>query len=149
MSAVFYTITDKALLFENIKGHPGWRVLGQAPGNMKMAGLAFGTDSSMVVREYVRRTEKEAIPCEVVSGGPVKEIIRTGVDVDVQTLPTHIQGLRDAGRYIASGLCIVKDPETGVRNMCFHRLQVKGRNKLGIMMVPGRHTWSFTKNIGR
>lgn len=141
MSALFYSITDRALLFENILGHPGWRVLGQAPGNMKMAGLAFDTDSSMVVKEYVRRTGKETVPCEVVTGGPVKEIVRTGADVDVQTLPTHIQGVRDAGRYIASGLCIVKDPETGLRNMCFHRLQVKGRNKLGIMMVPGRHTW--------
>lgn len=141
MSSIFYMVTDKALLLDNIKGHPGWRVLGQAPANMKMAGLAFGTEFSKVVREYARRTDNGVVPCKQVSSGPVKEVILTGGEVDLEGLPAHIQGVRDAGRYIASGLCIVKDPESGIRNMCFHRLQVKGRNKLGIMMVPGRHTW--------
>ena len=141
MGAVFCKVTDRALLFENIKGHPGWRVLGQAPGNMRMAGLAFGVEFSEDVREYARRTDKDLVPCKRISSGPVKEIIRADNDVDVEILPAHIQGARDAGRFIASGLCIINDPETGTRNMCFHRLQVKGRNKLGIMMVPGRHTW--------
>jgi len=102
MSAVFYTATDKAFLFENIKGHPGWRVLGQAPGNMRMAGIAFGTEFSEVVREYARRTDQDLVPCKSVSRGPVKEIIWTGKDVNVEKLPAHIQGLKDAGRFIAS-----------------------------------------------
>ena len=141
MGAAFWKSKDKALLFENIKGHAGWKVLGPAPANMRMAGLAFDTEYSNVVREFVRRSEQGLKPGKRVSSGPVKEVIKSGADVDLTALPTHIQGIKDAGLFISSGLCIVKDPETGIKNMCFHRLQVKGKNKLGIMMVPGRHTW--------
>jgi 2,5-furandicarboxylate decarboxylase 1 len=37
-------------------------------------------------------------------------------------------------------LVITKDPDTGARNMSFHRLQIKGPNKSGILLYP-RHTW--------
>jgi len=140
MSAYLWKSKEKALLFENVKNHPGWKVLGQAPANMRHVGLAFGTDSKSAIREFVRRVDQGLIDCKLVSHGPVKEVILKGNDIHLTTLPAHIQGQRDGGPYISSGLCIVKDPETGVRNMAFHRLQVKGDNKLGIMMVPGRHT---------
>lgn len=141
LSAYLGRSKEKALLFENVKGHPGWKVLGQAPGNMRNAGLAFGTDFRNITREFVRRMDRGPIPCKSVQSGPVKDIVLTGTDVRITKFPAHIQGQKDAGRYISSGLCITTDPETGKRNMCFHRLQVKGDNKLGIMMVPGRHTW--------
>ena len=43
MSAFLCQSKEKALLFENAKGHSGWKVLGQAPINMRNAGLAFGS----------------------------------------------------------------------------------------------------------
>ncbi|MFH1626293.1 MAG: UbiD family decarboxylase [Pseudomonadota bacterium] len=140
MSAFLWESKEKALLFENVKNHPGWKVLGQAPANMRHVGLAFGTKAKDAIREFVRRVDQGFIPCQTVHQGPVKEKIRKGADVNLTNLPAHIQGCRDVGPYITSGLCIVKDLETGVRNMAFHRLQVKGDNKTGIMMVPGRHT---------
>jgi len=75
-----------------------------------------------------------------VKDGPVKEVLWKGNDVRVKSLPAHIQGHKDAAPFISSGLSIVKDPDTGIRNMSFHRIQVKEDNKTGIMMVPGRHT---------
>ena len=45
-----------------------------------------------------------------------------------------------AGPVIGSGLVVTKDPDTGQRNVSFHRLQIKGPNKSGILLVP-RHTW--------
>ena len=50
--------TDKALLFINIKGHPKWQVLGQAPANMKQVGIAFETEREKVNATYVSRLEK-------------------------------------------------------------------------------------------
>ena len=35
---------------------------------------------------------------------------------------------------------VTKDPDTGQRNVSFHRLQIKGPNKSGILLYP-RHTW--------
>jgi len=131
---------EKALLFENVKGYPEWKVLGQAPANMRHIGLAFGTEPKEVVAEFARQVDKGLVKCKTVETGPVKDIIWTGNDANLMKLPSHQVGEKDPGRYIASGLCIIRDPQTGVRNMAMHRLQVKKDNKMGIYMVPGRHT---------
>jgi 2,5-furandicarboxylate decarboxylase 1 len=140
MSAYLHQSKEKALLFENVKNHPDWKVLGQAPANMRHVGLAFGTQAKDAIKEFVRRADQGLTDCKVVDRGPVKEVIFRDKEVRLTSLPAHIQGHKDGGPYITSGLCIVKDPETGCRNMAFHRLQVKGDQKTGIMMVPGRHT---------
>jgi 2,5-furandicarboxylate decarboxylase 1 len=132
---------DKALLFDKVKDYPGWNVLGQAPANMRHIGLAFGTEPNRVVTEFARRIDKGLVKCSMVDSGPVKQRILTGSDARPLTLPAHVIGEKDPGRYIAGGLCIVKDPDTGLRNMAFHRLQLRDDNKMGIFMVEGRQTW--------
>ncbi len=62
------------------------------------------------------------------------------------TLPAHIAGVRDGGRYITSGLITVRDPDTGVLNMSFHRMQIKGPRRLGILMVPRHLYLIYQKN---
>src|SRR5947199_275170 len=69
------------------------------------------------------------------------ELIRIDKPANPLTeLPVHVAGQRDAGPVIGSGLMVTKDPDTGQRNVSFHRLQIKGPNKSGILLVP-RHTW--------
>jgi len=131
---------EKALLFENVKNHPGWKVLGQAPANWRQIGLAFGTETRNIVSEFASRVDKGLVKCKMVDSGPVKEVVLTGKDANLLKIPTHIIAEKDPGRFIASALNIVKDPETGIRNVAMHRLQVKDSNKLGIMMVAGKHT---------
>ena len=131
---------EKALLFDNVKNHPEWKVLGQAPANWRQIALAFGTEKENIVREFASRVDRGLVKCKMVNSGPVKEVVLKGKDINLFEIPTHIAAEGDPGRYIASGLCIIKDPETGIRNMAMHRLQVKDKNKLGIMMVAGRHT---------
>ena len=81
------------------------------------------------------------IPAKVIAGGPVHEVVQTGDDVDVQQLPIsrHFQG--DAGRYISSGILVCKDPDTGVRNLSFQRMQMKGRNRFGASLHSRGHIW--------
>jgi len=136
---------EKALLFDNVSNYPGWKVLGQAPANMRHIALAFDTEPGEVIRDYSRRLDKGLVAAKMVHTGPVKEEIAKGEEVNLMGLPIHKIGEKDPGRYIASGLCIVKDPDTGIRNMAFHRLQVKNKNELGIYMVEGRHTWEILK----
>jgi 2,5-furandicarboxylate decarboxylase 1 len=141
MARRLFTSREKALFFENVKDFPGWKVLGQAPANMRHIGLALGVEPKQVVREMATRVENGLIPCQMVESGPVKDVILRGQDADLTKIPAHVAGEKDPGRFIAGGLCIVKDPETGRRNMAFHRLQVKGPRKMGMYMVEGRHTW--------
>lgn len=138
MGALLYQSREKALLFENVAGFPGWQVLGQAPANLRQAALAMGVPQSELVPEFSRRS-RALPPCKLVDDGPVREVLLEGDQVDVTKLPAHICGQRDGGRFISSGLVISKDPETGIRNMSFHRMQIKGPRKVGILLVP-RHT---------
>ncbi len=140
MGALLYQSTDRALLFENLTGYPGWRSLGNAPGNLRHAALAFGTTLEQLIPTAAKKLGSR-IPCVLVESGPVKEIKQFGDEVDLTSVPIHVSGERDAGPFISSGLCVTKNPETGARNVSFHRLQLKGRNHTGALIVP-RHTFA-------
>ena len=137
MGALLYQSREKGLLFENLKGFPGWKSLGMAPANLRHAAIAFGTSLEKLIPTAADRSLLRQ-PVERVSTGPVKEVILRGDKVDITKLPAHVAGSEETP-YIASGLVVVRDPETGVRNMAFHRLQIKGPRKTGALMVP-RHT---------
>ena len=140
MGALLWQARERALLFDNLAGFPGWRCLGQAPGDVRVAPLAFGCDRNEMVPEFVRRTAKGGAT-RMVSSGPVKERVFTGDEVDITKMPIHQCGIRDGGPFISAGLMISKDPDTGNRNMSFHRLQLKGPRKTGILLYP-RHSWA-------
>ena len=72
--------------------------------------------------------------------GRSKEVKFKKGEFDLTHLPVHVAGQRDGGPVIGSGLVVTKDPDTGRRNVSFHRLQIKGPNKSGILLYP-RHTW--------
>ena len=139
MGALLYGARDKALFFEQVKGFPGWKALGMAPANLRQAALAFGVPVGEMIREFSLRGKKLQKPL-VVEGGPVCEVVQTGDEVDVTQFPAHIAGERDGGRFITSGLVIARDPDTGILNMSFHRMQIKGPRKLGLLLVP-RHLY--------
>ncbi len=131
---------EKALLFDKVRDYPGWRVLGQAPANWRQIGLAFATETRNIVSEFARRVDTGLVKCKMVDSGPVKEMVLTGKDANLLKLPVHKIAEKDPGNFIAGALCIVKDPETGIRNVAMHRHQVRDSHKMGIMMVAGKHT---------
>jgi len=137
MGALLYQSREKALLFENLPH--GWRALGQAPANLRHAALAFGTTLEALVPTVAERFGARREP-ELVPTGPVKEVRLGRGEFDLRELPVHIAGVRDGGPVIGSGLVVTKDPDSGRRNVSFHRLQVKGPAKTGILLYP-RHAW--------
>jgi len=137
MGALLYQSREKGLLFEDLEGFPNWRSLGMAPANLRHAALAFDTTIEKLIPTAAERTLRRQ-PVEAVKTGPVKEVILTRDKVDLTKLPAHIAGTEETP-YIASGLMIARDPDTGINNVAFHRLQVKGPRKMGALIVP-RHT---------
>ena len=137
MGALLYQSREKAIFFEKLPH--GWRSIGQAPANLRQAALAFGSTEDTVVPLVAERMGNRIKPV-MVSDGPVKEVKLAKGEFDLTELPVHQAGARDAGPVIGSGLVVTKDPDTGQRNVSFHRLQIKGPNKSGILLYP-RHAW--------
>jgi len=137
MGSLLYQSREKALFFEKLPH--GWRSLGQAPANLRQAAVAFGVSEEELV-PHVAAKLGTCIPPVMVKTGPVKEVRLERGAFDLTQLPVHIAGQRDGGPVIGSGLVVTKDPETGARNLSFHRLQIKGPHKSGILLYP-RHTW--------
>ena len=124
-------MTDKAIFVENVKGYD-CPVVGNLLGTKKRMGMAIGADEKDAVNKLLVK-EEDLIPCETVTTGPVKDMIIRG-DIDLfKILPVLTYHELDASPYITQGIVFMKDRESGVETMGVHRLQVKGRNRLGML----------------
>jgi UbiD family decarboxylase len=81
------------------------------------------------------------MPARVVASGPVHDCVYSGDQVDAGVLPISRHFEKDAGRYVGSGILVCKDPDTGVRNLSYQRLQLKGRNRFGASLHSRGHIW--------
>ncbi len=130
-----------ALLFPRVKGH-SMAVLGNILSCRENCEAAFGTDYRGI-RTFVARALGNPVAPVLVAAAPVHEnIIRPGerADFDIgRILPVlrHTDG--DSGRFITAGIVVVRDPETGVYNASYHRLQLIGPQRTGIKLDFGRH----------
>ena len=129
----------KSSLFTNIKGHKGWNACSQILADKKRWAMAFEIQENELLDTMSRRMKS---PVETVEVGrdqaPVKQVVLTGEEVDLYEIPSMITSEKDGGRYMASGIAIVKDPDTGVRNITVQRQQIMGKDRTGFTMVP-RH----------
>ncbi len=130
-----YVQQGKACLFTDLTGFPGWEVASQLVMDRSMWAVALGLPESEVVDAFAGRLRKTIDPV-LVDDAPVQEVVETGDAVDLMKIPAMWTSDRDPGRYIASGMCIIKDPKTGIRNMSVHRAQVLGRDTTGYYMLP-------------
>ena len=87
------------------------------------------------------RALSDLTPPNVVRSGPVHERVVQGNELDAGTLPISRHYEKDAGRYIGSGILVCKDPDTGVRNLSYQRLQLKGPNRFGASLHSRGHIW--------
>jgi UbiD family decarboxylase len=94
--------------------------------------------------EYARREERRIAPETVeVSAAPVKQVVRTGDDVDLRDLPIVRHHEMDAGPYLDM-TSVMRDPDSGAYNVAFLRNMYKGPRKLGLHMSP-RHNWQIVR----
>ena len=67
-----------------------------------------------------------------VSNPPCQQVVLSGEDVDLYSLPIIKCWPMDAGPYITLPLVITRDPETGTQNYGIYRMQVFDRNTTGM-----------------
>jgi 2,5-furandicarboxylate decarboxylase 1 len=123
-----------AILFEKVKGHR-LPVLGNLLGTRKRLSLALGIEPEKLFDEFPKRMEKR-LPPVLVSDSSVKEVSKKGRGMDLEKLlPVLTHYAKDSGPYITSGFSSARDPETGAIGRGLHRMEVRGKDRLGISLL--------------
>src|SRR5439155_26904260 len=132
-----------ALLFENIKGHPGHQVLINQFGSARRMNLALEVNSLDEIASRIRNymdvkspqgflDKVKMLPIlaemgkffpKTVSTGPCKEVIRKD-NFSLDWFPVLQCWPKDAGRFITLPCVVTRDPKTGKRNVGVYRMQV-------------------------
>ncbi|NBP72471.1 MAG: UbiD family decarboxylase [Alphaproteobacteria bacterium] len=132
-----YNELGKASLFTNLKGHDGWQAASEILADRKKWAIGLGVEEDDILDEISNRLKNTIKTVEVdSSAAPVQEVVFEGDDVNILDVPSMMTSEEDGGRYFASGMAIVKDPKTGIRNMSIHRQMILNERETGFIMVP-------------
>ena len=140
-----------ALLFQNIKDHPGAQVLINQFGSPRRMNLALEVDALDEVADRIRLFMDVKSPQgfldklkmlpqlaelgkffpKTVATGPCKEVIKKE-NLSLNDFPILQCWPKDAGRFITLPCVITRDPKTGKRNVGCYRLQVFDERTVGM-----------------
>jgi 2,5-furandicarboxylate decarboxylase 1 len=129
------------VMYENVEGH-AMPVVTNIAGNRKLLAACLGVSAADLPTAFRERCQKY-IPCEVVKNAPWQAVTIEGDDVDLGKLPIPLHFSVDAAPYITAGQIVARDPVSGVDTTGFHRLMVKGRNRLGVSLHSRRRMHEF------
>jgi len=145
------TVGGKALLFENLKGYPGSRLLINQFGSARRMRLALEVDALDEIAERIRGfmdmkspqgflDKVKMLPMLVemgrffpktVADGPCKEVIKRD-NFSLLDFPILKCWPKDGGRFITLPCVITRDPKTGKRNVGMYRMQIYDERTAGM-----------------
>jgi 4-hydroxy-3-polyprenylbenzoate decarboxylase len=140
-----------ALLFQNVKGHPGAQVLINQFGSARRMKLALEVESLDDIADRIRQfmdvkspqgfiDKVKMLPMlaemgkffpKTVSTGPCKEVIQRD-NFSLLDFPILQCWPKDAGRFITLPCVVTRDPKTGKRNVGMYRMQVYDARTTGM-----------------
>src|SRR5687768_6030681 len=131
------------LWFERVRGAQ-FPLVTNVFADRRRYAASLGVPLDALADEWVARGERRIAP-RLVTRAPVTEVVMTGDQVDLGRLPIIRHFAEDAGPYITNGIVVAKDPDTGVRNASFHRMQLKAKSRLGTSLHSRRHLWDYAR----
>jgi UbiD family decarboxylase len=147
-----YETGAPAPLFENIKGiQKGFRVLGAPAGvsaqldhYLARIALALGlparASGRQIVESLVEARGRKRISPKIVPGGPVKQNILKGDQVDLLRLPAPLLHEGDGGRYLNTfGIIAAQTPDKEWCNWSIARVMVLDKNRMAGIIAPNQH----------
>jgi 4-hydroxy-3-polyprenylbenzoate decarboxylase len=140
-----------ALLFQNIKGHPGSQLLINQFGSARRMNLALEVDSLDQVADRIHAfmdvkspqgflDKVKMLPMlaemgkffpKTVSTGSCKEVIKRD-NFSLMDFPILQCWPKDAGRFITLPCVVTRDPKSGKRNVGMYRMQVYDERTTGM-----------------
>lgn len=144
MAGIIAALGEKPVYFENVK-ESSIPVVAGLVSSKELICRSMGITKQQLLPKLLEVIANPQTP-QMVTVAPCQEVVET--DVDLTKLPIMHYTDKDGGKYIASAVSIVKDPETGNRNMCFHRLMLKDKNHFVARIVENRGTDTILKKAG-
>ena len=144
-------VGGKALLFENVKGYPGAKLLINQFGSERRMRMALEVDALDEVAERIRGfmdvkspqgflDKVKMLPMlaemgkffpKTVGTGPCKEVIKRD-NFSLLDFPVLQCWPKDGGRFITLPCVITRDPKTGKRNVGMYRMQIYDERTAGM-----------------
>jgi len=117
------------LLFENIKGYPNFRNIGNLFSRRERIADLFDIDEPKKIKFRFLDAIKKQLPPKIVKEAPCQEVVITrNIDV-LATLPVIKHTEQDAGRIIGCGIQLLMGPYFGDgSNLSFNRIHFRGKD---------------------
>lgn len=140
LAAIAKTLDGRqATLFPRPDGHPVPVISGLTSDRGWMAeAMGVGNDGLLAT---FQEAALNPLPWREVASAPVQEVVHRDVDLP-RLLPIPVHNELDSAPYITAGLLVSRNPKSDAQNVTIHRLQLSGRNRLGVLLLP-RHTLRF------
>ena len=135
------------ILFEKVGDSP-FPVVANLFGDRRRYAQALGVADSVLIETWGGLGDRTIDPV-VHETGPILDNVTTGENVDLGALPILNHFAEDGGPYVTNGIVVARDPDTGVRNASYHRLQVMGRTRFGTSLHSRRHLWNYAQRAAR
>ena len=137
-----------AMVFNNVKGHPGARVAIGLLASRKRVGYLLNCDPKKL-GFLLKDSVQNPLPPVVIPNEQAKcqEVVYRAEDPDFdirKLLPAPQNTPEDAGPYITLGMCYATNPETGLSDVTIHRMCLQSKDEISIFLQPGsRHIGHF------
>lgn len=138
---VAHALKDDLVIFDNIKGYPGWRICAGPCAKREHFATSLSVPAAALLHHLAHALENPKTP-PVVDSAPCQEVVIE--DVNLYDLPILLHLPQDAGHYVASNIVITEDPDLG-RNMCYHRLLRLDERRFAARIVENRGTHTALK----
>ncbi|HLG72075.1 MAG TPA: UbiD family decarboxylase [Chloroflexota bacterium] len=128
-----------ALLFENVQGFESPLLVGLYTNRRRYA-KALGLSTNDEVNERWREALDHPLPVQEVQGGPCKEVVLTGDNASIDSLPlARWTPDKDAGLFFTSQAVITREPGSDYVNVGTYRMQYRSRNETNLFVNPAQH----------
>ena len=129
------------VVFENVEGFD-MPVVTNVAGNRRLLAAALGVEPDQLPAAYRTRCQNY-VPVERVDSAPWQEVVLEGEQIDLTRLPIPLHFEVDAAPYITAGQISARDPQSNVDTTGFHRLMLKGKDRLGLSLHSRRRMYEF------
>jgi 2,5-furandicarboxylate decarboxylase 1 len=143
IAGIINALGEKPVYFENVK-ESSYPVVAGLVSSKDLIVQSLGISKNQLLPKLLDAIE-HPMPSKIITTGACQEVVER--NVDLTKLPIMRYTEKDGGKYIASAIAIIKDPQLG-RNMCFHRLMLKDKNHFVPRIVENRGTDSALKKAG-
>jgi UbiD family decarboxylase len=141
---------EQPVLFEQVKGSR-YQVAAGLCSRRELFALGLGVPREQLLLA-LSRALRNPVPPRLMSSAefgssaaPCQEAVEKQVDLRTLPLLMHLPG--DGGRYVTSGVAVVRDPDLG-RNISFHRLMLLDDRRFAVRLVEGRGTHTTWQKAG-